>query len=101
VRHKWIYLLSSAFLLTVPLWCQEVSAGLTGRVTDPTGAVVIGATVTLVDLDRSTPWPATTNENGIYAYPRIPNGSYRVTVEAAISKTSTIENSNGDRHSSM
>jgi hypothetical protein len=69
-------------LLFAPAPAQEVSAGLTGRVTDPTGAVVAGATVTVTDVDRSTVWPATTNADGIYAYPRLPNGAYSVRVEA-------------------
>ena len=31
--------------VAMPLWGQEVSAGLTGRVTDPTGGAVVGAVV--------------------------------------------------------
>jgi carboxypeptidase family protein/TonB-dependent receptor-like protein len=65
-----------------PAWAQEVSAGLTGRVTDPTGAAVASATVSARDLDRGTAWAATTNDDGIYAFPRIPNGSYSLKVEA-------------------
>ena len=30
----------------VPLMAQEVSAGITGRVTDPSGAAIVGASVT-------------------------------------------------------
>jgi hypothetical protein len=60
-----------------------VSAGLTGRVTDPSGSPVPGATVTARDQDRGTTWPATTNEDGIYAFPRIPNGTYGLKVEAS------------------
>jgi hypothetical protein len=61
---------------------QEVSAGITGRVTDPSSSAIVGAKVTAKDLDRGTTWPTTTNEDGIYAFPRIPPGGYEVRVEA-------------------
>ncbi|HEY2018807.1 MAG TPA: TonB-dependent receptor, partial [Bryobacteraceae bacterium] len=62
---------------------QEVSAGITGRVSDPSGASIVGATVTAKDLDRQTVWPTKTNEDGIYAFPRVPVGRYELKVEAA------------------
>jgi hypothetical protein len=66
---------------------QETSAGLTGRVTDPSGAAIVGATVTARDMDRGTVWPTKTNEDGIYAFPRIPNGNYELKVESQGFKT--------------
>src|SRR5947208_16521475 len=68
--------------LTLPAYTQEVSAGLTGRVTDPSGGAVIGAVVPARDQERGTSWSAVTNEDGIYAYPRIPGGRYGLKVEA-------------------
>ena len=61
---------------------QEVTAAITGTVTDPSGAPLAGATVTAKDQDRGTTWPATTNSDGIYALLRIPVGSYNLRVEA-------------------
>src|SRR5437588_5883106 len=72
---------------SAPLMSQEVSAGITGRVTDPSNAAIVGATVTAKDLDRGTEWPTKTNEDGIYAFPRLPAGQYEVRVEAAGFKT--------------
>jgi len=66
---------------------QETSAGITGRVTDPSGASVLNAAVTARDLDRQTVWPTKTNEDGIYAFPRIPIGRYELKVEAQGFKT--------------
>jgi hypothetical protein len=66
----------------VLLNAQEVSAGITGRVTDPSNAAIIGANVTAKDLARGTVWPTKTNEDGIYAFPRVPAGDYEVSVEA-------------------
>jgi hypothetical protein len=65
-----------------PVFAQEVSAGITGRVTDPSGGAIVGAAVTATDQQRGTEWPTTTNQDGIYAFPRIPIGTYQVKVEA-------------------
>src|SRR5215472_4441422 len=75
--------------LSLPVHAQEVSAGLTGRVTDPSGGAVIRAVVTARDQERGTSWPTTTNEDGIYAYPRIPGGTYSLKVEGTGFKTYT------------
>jgi hypothetical protein len=74
-------------LSITPLMSQEVSAGITGRVTDPSGSAIVGASVVAKDLDRGTTWPTKTNEEGIYAFPRIPAGDYEVRVEAQGFKT--------------
>src|ERR1700687_1115514 len=74
-------------LTTLPVLAQEVSAGITGRVTDPSGSAVANATVTAKDTERGTEWPTKTNEDGIYAFPRIPAGDYQLKVEAPRFKT--------------
>src|SRR5581483_10677383 len=74
-------------LSVTPLAAQEVSASITGRVTDPSGSAIVGAKVNAKDLDRGTQWPTTTNDEGIYAFPRIPAGSYELRVEAQGFKT--------------
>jgi hypothetical protein len=66
---------------------QEVSAGITGHVTDPSGASIADAKVTARDLDRDTTWPTITNTDGIYAFPRIPPGRYELKIEAKGFKT--------------
>ena len=57
--------LSSAAVLFVLIAAncaaQEVSAGITGQVSDPTGAAIAGAKVNAKDLDRGTDWPTTSN----------------------------------------
>jgi hypothetical protein len=63
-------------------WAQDVTATITGTITDPSGAPIIGATVTAHDADRGTAWTSVTNESGIYNIIRIPVGSYDLKVEA-------------------
>jgi hypothetical protein len=69
-------------IFAAPVMAQEVSASITGVVTDPSGAVVMGASVVARDLDRGTTWPTSTNEQGGYLFPRVPAGRYEVKVEA-------------------
>ncbi|MCL5745864.1 MAG: carboxypeptidase-like regulatory domain-containing protein, partial [Acidobacteria bacterium] len=61
---------------------QEASAGITGTITDPSGAAIAGASITVRDQDRGTTWSTKTNAEGIYALPRIPPGTYEMRIEA-------------------
>src|SRR4029077_9309465 len=81
MRHI-IALATLSALLTLSAAAQEISASITGRVTDPTSSAIVGAVVQAKDVDRGTVWTTTTNEEGIYAFPRIPAGRYTVRVEA-------------------
>src|SRR5579859_1437462 len=81
------FLVVAGLLVTFSAVAQETSSGITGRVTDPSGASILGAKVNAKDLDRGTDWPTTTNEDGIYAFPRIPVGRYELKVEASGFKT--------------
>jgi len=67
-----------------------VSGDLTGTVTDPSGAVVSGATVALKSDATGASRTATTGSNGTYRFSLLPPGSYTVTVTASgFSKTSS------------
>jgi hypothetical protein len=73
--------------LSIPVWSQEVSASITGTITDASGAVVVNAAITAKDVNRGTVYTTSTNEAGIYLFPRIPPGMYEVKVEAKGFKT--------------
>src|SRR5437764_13112417 len=60
---------------------QEVTATITGTVTDSTGAAVAGATVTAKSVDRGTVFKDATNEVGIYRIAQLPVGNYDLRVE--------------------
>ncbi len=47
-----------------PLWGQAVYGGIIGTVTDPQGAAVANAKVTVVDEGKGTSETTTTNESG-------------------------------------
>jgi len=59
-----------------------ISGDVTGTVTDPTGAVVPGATVTLTNVGTNTPQQVTTNNDGSYRFAFVPPGTYKVSVAA-------------------
>jgi hypothetical protein len=64
-------------------WAQTaVTGGLNGVVTDSTGAVVPGATVTLVETSTGDTRVLTTNGSGLYTAAFLKPGSYRVSASA-------------------
>ena len=63
-------------------WAQEITAAITGKVTDPSGAAIAGAQITATDVDRGTVWKTDTNMEGLYNLPRLPVGNYEMRVEA-------------------
>lgn len=59
----------------------QYRASIQGVVTDPQGAVVSGATVTLKNLDTNQTQTATTDPNGIYNFSALPPNQYSITVD--------------------
>jgi len=68
-------------------WGQDVTATITGTVSDPSGAPIVGASVTAKEIDRGTIWTAQTNEAGLYILVRIPIGAYELKAEIKGFKT--------------
>ena len=61
---------------------QDVTAAVTGSVVDPTGASIVGATITAKDKERETTYTVQTNSAGVFQIPRLPIGTYALTVGA-------------------
>jgi hypothetical protein len=66
-----------------PLFSQQNVATLLGRVTDPSGAVIIDATIVVANQETGVEATSATNEAGNYVVPSLPPGTYGVTVESA------------------
>jgi len=90
-----------ALLLTVlsivfaPVLLAQSSgtAGLTGTVTDASGAVVPGVTVTLTNSDTNQTRTTKTAGDGVYKFSLIPPGNFKVKFEASgfkVSEVSTV-----------
>jgi len=79
------------FLFLVAVLCtnaafgqaQSNAADLQGFVRDPSGAVVVGATVSVRNAATNFSREATTNDDGYYQITNLPPGSYEITVEAS------------------
>ena len=61
---------------------QGTSGSLTGQVSDPTGAAVVDATVTLKNVDTNFVQTATSNNTGIYLLKPVMPGNYSLTIAA-------------------
>src|SRR6266516_6152071 len=70
----------------------QYRASIQGVVTDPQGAVVSGATVTLKNLQTNQTLTATTDENGIYNFNALPPNQYSLAVEKAGFKKRVLDN---------
>jgi len=76
-------------LFAVSAFSQTATQGaVIGVVTDPTSAVVKGATVVLTDVATNTAQTATTDSGGRYAFPAVNPGDYSLKVEAKGFRTS-------------
>ncbi|MEK7409313.1 MAG: TonB-dependent receptor [Acidobacteriota bacterium] len=75
----------SALVLAAGLcWSQQDTRGsITGRVLDPQGAVIPGATVTITNTETNVTSHTATNETGYFEVNLLIPGSYTVTAEAA------------------
>src|SRR5262249_44044019 len=60
---------------------QEVTATITGTITDPSGAPVAGAAVTAKSVERGTVFTGTSGEDGFYRITQLPVGNYELRVE--------------------
>jgi hypothetical protein len=77
-----LVLVAMMSLAPVQVAAQAVFGGIAGTVTDPQGAAVPNASVTVTDMDKGTSQKATTNESGTYNVTHLIPGRYKVRVEA-------------------
>jgi hypothetical protein len=83
--NKALSLLTMSLLLllcavVVSAQATSSTSAVTGVVTDPSGAIVIGANVTLSDAKTSFERTMTTDENGTYRFAQVPPGQgYKLT----------------------
>ncbi len=70
-------------LLSVAASAQSTGGRITGRVTDPSGAVVPDATVTITNDATGVSNHTESNKNGDYAFPTVAVGTYTIEFEAS------------------
>ena len=77
----WTALFSLMFCLCSLPASSQVSAVLSGRVTDPTGAVIAGATVTATSQETGISRTTVTNQSGLYELVALPIGHYSLSAK--------------------
>jgi len=82
--------MSMLFALSAMAQTQSAAADLTGTITDPTGAVVAGATVRAKSVATGIGRTTTTDAQGNYQLIGLPPGEYEVSAEAATFKKSVV-----------
>src|SRR5882672_6056343 len=78
--------------LTMSAFAQVQNGQITGTVTDPSGAAIANAKVTVTNPATNLNVSTTTNSSGNYTVKEIPIGTYKVTAEASGFKT--VSNTN-------
>ncbi len=87
-RHKTIFLGLLGISAIVVLLCLPISlsaaanGNISGTLKDPSGAVVQGATITLVNTALKSEYKTISNGEGFYSFPTLPVGHYDLTIEA-------------------
>src|SRR4029453_1159817 len=71
---------------------QTINATLGGTVSDASGALIPGVTVTATNLATSIVTTNVTNEGGAYNFASIQSGTYKVTAELPGFQTQTYNN---------
>src|SRR5467141_1574561 len=69
-------------LLSLPAFSQANFGRILGTVTDQSGGVISGATVTVTDTERGVTKTLITNEPGEYNAPTLVSSTYKVRAEA-------------------
>src|SRR3954447_26887514 len=72
-----------ALIASLPAFSQAITAKVSGTVSDPSGAVVPNASVTIHNQQTSQARVGKTDAGGGYEFTFLPIGSYSLSVEAA------------------
>jgi outer membrane receptor protein involved in Fe transport len=86
-KPTYIALLLSAFATLAFAQSEVGGAALNGAITDPSGAAVPNAKVSIVNAGTGVTRNTTSNETGLYTFSRVPVGAYELTTESSGFKT--------------
>jgi hypothetical protein len=82
-RHLWLWLIVTCLALPASLSGQKATAELVGTVRDPTGAVLVGTVVKLIEIDTGLTRSVSTNNDGTYVLSGVPAGRYTLEAQLA------------------
>jgi len=91
MRRNFYWILAVCLALSTQLFSQGKTSGtISGTVTDPSGAVLEGAQITITNVATGDVRAATSNPTGEFQVPELPIGSYHVRVRHAGFKESVV-----------
>src|SRR5215470_11192136 len=79
-------------LMALVGYAQTFRGAINGTVSDPTGAVLAGASVRATDVATGVVHNMTTTTDGVFSFQDLPLGTYRITVAAKGFRDTTVEN---------
>src|SRR5437016_1978121 len=91
-KLQFCLVLMSLLVLALGAMAQVQNGQFTGAVTDPSGAAIANAKVTVTNIGTNLSVTTTTNQSGLYTARELPVGTYKITVEAPGFKTVTNTN---------
>ncbi len=80
-RYRVYFLISFVVLVLSPMIALAQTSSVNGVVTDPSGAVVPGVTMTLINTETARTATATTNSSGFFVFSDLPTGIYTLRAE--------------------
>ena len=86
-----LILIGAILFVPLSLSAQESRGKISGRVLDPNGSAVPGASVKITDLARSGTSTVTTNDAGLFDAPYLLPGTYQVLVEVSGFKKAVVD----------
>ncbi len=87
-QHKFLLLalainLFLLFAIDIHAQSQALNGQIEGTVSDETGAAVPDAVIAVTNIETGATRTSTTDESGVYRFPLLPLGTYRISAEAA------------------
>ena len=81
---------TAALLVCAAAFSQTTSSRISGSVTDPHGAAVPGASVTILNPETGQVFITAANQQGEFAVPSVPAATYRITIESKGFRTAIL-----------
>ena len=79
--RPWLHLMLSLALFLTSAWSQSQLASVSGTITDKSGAVILGARVTIVNQGTGVKRTGVTDTTGRYHLSGLPAGTYTIRIE--------------------
>lgn len=81
VRWQQLFAMLLISLIPIPLWAST-GGTVSGSVSDSSGASLVGAQITLLNLARKISYHATSSRDGLYSFPNVAVGRYDLSITA-------------------